>query len=367
MNIRILLIIIALALLFCAESATSQVKEVRIGVILHLTSDLSMQSAAFREGIELAAEHLSHERNSESIQIVVEDGRNSAPASYTATRKLVFSDKVSAVIVSSFLDAMADGPLLEKNGVPTLVLWDSSPEIDALGDYIFSIGPWIPSSGKVAATFAHRNRKAKTAVILKSEDPFSESAAATFTETFQQFGGRIVTVISVPPSETDYRTVIAKIKALNPDVLYSPVVSNIVPFYSQLQQQHLSLPVISCNAITPEHIQQSPSMFEGIYHTMIGDPKGPPMRKLAAGYQAKFKKPLTLPWFVATGFDAFNILAGAVKASDGTKKGIKEALYKIRNYPGAYRRISIGPLGSAPQEEGVYRIHAGKFERQPPL
>ena len=127
-----------------------------------------MQSQAFLEGIELAAELKNQAGgiNGRKIQVISEDAHNMANKSNSAARKLISADQVAATIISSNLDAMASGPIFEKAQVPALVLWDASPEIDSLGHYIFSIGPWIPSSGQAATRFANKKLKAKTAVIL---------------------------------------------------------------------------------------------------------------------------------------------------------------------------------------------------------
>ena len=52
------------------------------------------------------------------------------------------------------------------------------------------------------------------------------------------------------PQDQDLRAVFSKVRALKPDVIYSPVGDNIVPFYSQLRHQNPSVPVISSDVIS---------------------------------------------------------------------------------------------------------------------
>lgn len=356
------------ALLFAtcstATASPDAKKPLKIGIILHFSSDLAAQSQAFREGIELAFDVTTAGTEAKNISLIFEDGRNSALASNTAARKLVFEDRVDAVVASSFLDAAVNSPMFEQSRIPSIILWDSSPEIDALGRYTFSIGPWIPSSGEAAAMFAYSRLRARRAVIIKSQDPFSEIAAKIFSEKFEKAGGRVVTNVALPHSLHDFRSVIAKTKALEPDVLYSPVVVDIIPFYKQLREQGFNAPIISCNAITFEHIHQSPAAFEGIYHSMVDGLEGRALQDFEELYVKKFHKPLTFSWFVATGFDALRIILQSAAESDGSREGITSQLERIRNFPGVGRSISINTGGSSPEFEHIYQIRNGKFVRQ---
>lgn len=331
----------------------------RVGVILHLTGDLAMQSQAFREGIELAAEQ-ANRTSKDAVTLFFEDGKNSAPASYSAAKKLLATDTIDAALISSYLDAKTDAALFESARIPAVVLWDASPEIDALGEYVFSIGPWIPSSGKAAADFSRDHLKAKRAGILLSEDPFSESAAESFRERFERFGRKIVFTERLG-NHPDYRSSITKLKGQDLDVLYSPVVSNIVPFYMQLRQLGVKVPAISCNVITPEHIKNNSEIFEGIYHTMVEDPSGERFKRLTALYEQKFHAPLTLPWYVATGFDALNLVMHARNQSDGTGPGMKDALLRTKDFAGVSQTFTINPGGSSPVHEKVFVIRDGMY------
>ncbi len=367
MNIRPLFEIVLLhalvVLVLTVKTDNSFADEVKIGAILHLTGDTAMQSAAFLEGIQIAVEQANKTRTSTApvIKLVIEDGHNKANMSHGAASKLLHKDNVSAAIISSNLDAMAAGPLFEKAKVPAIVLWDSSPEIDDLGDYIFSIGPWIPSSGEAAADFASSKIKAKTALILKSQDPFSDLAEVSFRTRFEKLGGKVQQTFSINPDSKDFRSLLVKMSSLQPDVVYSPVVYNLIPLYSQIKQLNFNAPIISCNIISDEHLRQAPQAFEGIYHTMIRDPDSKTYEKLHGLYLQKFKKPITLKWFVAVGYDAANMLIHSLSINKASPSEIKKELYQISDFKGATGTITINARGSAPQLESLYQIRKGKF------
>jgi branched-chain amino acid transport system substrate-binding protein len=337
-------------------------REVSVGVVLHLTGDLAMQSAAFREGLELAVEEINNSRTGMVLNLNVEDGQNNPKTSNSAVQKLLHHDDVVAVILSSYLDAMASGPLLEARKIPSLVLWDSSPEIDDIGEYTFAIGPWTPSAGEEAARFSTEKLGAKTAAIVVNSDSWSEAVGTFFKRDFERRGGKVLEEVVLGASETDFRTVISKIKSKKPDVLYSPLVFNLVPFYSQVKQLQLSSTIVSSDIIADEHISKAPQAFEGIFQTGLLDPSSEAYGRVAAAYKAKYGREISMPWFVAVGYDAASILAESISRSRASGADIKDSLYSLQDYAGASARISFNNKGSSPQLEHMYQIKGGKLE-----
>ncbi|MEX0595935.1 MAG: ABC transporter substrate-binding protein, partial [Candidatus Paceibacterota bacterium] len=323
---------------------------IKIGATLHLTGDLAMPSAAFREGAELAVDQINQTGiNGKKIKLIVEDGHNNARISNTAARKLVSTDRVTAAIISSYFDVMTSGPIFEENSIPVIALWDSSPEIENVGQYVFGIGPWTPSSGQLSANFAITNLQAKTAVIICNHDSWSEYVANAFEVEFKKQGGQILKRDSLSQDETDFKSLITKIRHLNPDVIYSPIVFNIPPFYKRLNELAVKAQIMTSDIITQENLLQNPEAFEGIYQTNLKDPENKIFKKIQGTYQAKFKKDLTLGWFVAIGYDGVMLLAEAIKVAGLDSKKITAAMYDIKNFPGASSEISINKKGSSPQ------------------
>ena|SRR3989338_5862876 len=97
--------------------------------------------------------------------------------------------------------------------------------------------------------------------------------------------------------------------------------------------------------------------------TAIDDPTSPEYKELNQAYQATFKKEITLPWFVATGFDGLKLIALAMERGGFASQDIKDELYKIQGYRGACRLYSFTPQGSAPQLERMFRIVNGVFTK----
>ena len=338
---------------------------IRIGCILYLTGDLAMQENAFREGIELAQAEIDAAGGVQGrkLELFVEDTHNDPKLGVSVTQKFLSINRVHAALISSYQDAMASGPLYERAKIPAITLWDASPEIDAVGDYVFSIGPWIPSAGEAAAEFMVQQLKLKTVAIVNTEEQWSESVAQYFEKRFVALGGSVLRHMSVAQTATDFRAEIATLKKLKPQGLYVPLTYTIVPFHKQLRAAGWQAPVVSSDIITDEHVGQAPEVFEGVYQTGISDPENQRYQLLQKQYQARFSKPLTLPWFVATGYDAVMRVAQifAENGVEGTK--IRDGLYSLKDYPGACRSYSFNELGSAPDFETMFQIRQGRFQK----
>jgi branched-chain amino acid transport system substrate-binding protein len=152
---------------------------IKIGVLLALTGPYPLQGNAFKEGLALAEADINEHGGigGVPIKLVIEDTANEAKHALSAAKKLATQDKVVAALMSSDPEARTGGMELQRARIPVIALWDSSPELDDMGDYIFGIGPWTPNSGEVSATFAHSQLRATQAVIINSVDPWAELVA----------------------------------------------------------------------------------------------------------------------------------------------------------------------------------------------
>lgn len=340
---------------------------VRIGALIVLTGQYAMQGNAFREGIELAVEEINSRGGivGRKLEFLPEDTGNLPLNALTAARKLLQVEGLVAAITTSYPELATGAAEFARRRIPVVHLWDSSPDIEAMGEYLFGIGPWTPSAGEVSALFAVRNLRAKTAVTCRVVDPWSESVTGYFEQVFRSHGGSVLESYAFNPHEQDFRSIFAKVRARKPDVIYSPVGDNISSFYTQLRQQMSDVPVISSDVISEEHITQSPRVFEGIYQTQIMDPTGPAVEALASAYARMFKKPMRLPWFVATAYDGTNLIASCAIQVGTDPSAVKECIAKTKSFSGVSQQLSFTPGGSSPQMARVFQIRKGSFEYEP--
>lgn len=345
------------------KSALADDQSIKIGALLVLTGQYAMQGNAFREGIELAEDFINESGGiqGKKLKVIIEDTVNDPKKALSAAKKLASIDKVSAALMSSYPEYKTGGGEFQHQKIPAIALWDSSPELEQMGDYIFAIGPWAPSSGESAAEFAKNQLKATSAVIIASIDPWAELVAGYFENSFTRRGGKILQKIFLNPDTTDFRVIFTKIKSLKAEVIYAPITENISVFHAQKRALGISAPIISSDVIAEEHISKGPADFESVYQTGIKDPDNSRSNELYKKYQKKFSHPPTLPWFVSVAYDGVMILAQAIKEVGPSGEKINSYLYTLKDYPGTTQNFTFNSKRSAPQLAGMNQIKGGKF------
>lgn len=333
----------------------------KLGAILMLTGDQAVYGQSMREGMELAVDEIS--RGGKRIEIFYEDSKLDPKTALISAKRLIEIKKVHAILDASFIEVMANGAYLQRSKVPGLVLWDAAPEIELLGDYIFSIGIWAPSSAELAATFAYQHLNARKAAIINSQAEWPESAKKYFKAKFEALGGSIVASESVNPKESDFRSLITRVMNLQPDVLYSPMTENINPFYGQLSQLKFSVPIVTSDIIADEHIKIDPKVFQGIWQTMPPDPYSERSEDLMNAYEKKYEKLASLPLMVALGYDGVRLVFEAA-AKIINRSTIRDRLASTREFSGSSAVISMNKQRSSPLYEEMFKINRGKFEKQ---
>ncbi len=354
-----ILVLLCLLVLGRLERACAEETPVRIGVLLALTGPYPMQCNAFREGLELAQDEINRTGgiNGRKLELVVEDTINEAKNALTAAKKLIEQNHVQAAIMSSYPEYRTGGMEFERHKIPVIAIWDSSPELDQMGEYIFGIGPWTPSSGEVAGQFAAKVLKAKKGVIITSIDPWADLVSDYFKDSFEKAGGVLLERYELNPDTNDFRSILGKAKMQSPDVIFAPIVDNIPVFHKQKIALGINVPVISSDVITQEHVDQVPAAFKNVFQTRNKEPDLKRNATLFEKYKQKFGRDVKMPWFITTAYDAVMILSKAIKESRSLSgEDISRQLYAIKDYPGATQDFSVSRAGSAPQMAVMYSV-----------
>lgn len=341
-----------------AAQAQPSSPSAKLGAILCLTGDLAMDCGAFREGIELAVEEINSHGGVAGRKIVVDiqDSGRVPKVSQTLAKKFGTDPDILGVITSTFFEAKNSSPALEKYGVPSMVLWDSTPELEAMGNYTFAIGPWAPSTYEVSARFARESLKASKAGVIATIEEWAQSVASGFERSFKAAGGNIVDRVDVNAGDADFRSIVSRIARRSPDVLYVPVNPHLEALVRQIREQGLTCPIITSDNITTALLRTNPKVFAGVYQSMVADPTGVETHELAKKYQARFGHPADLILFVGWGYDAVRLYANAMASGGFSRTSIRDALAHTRDFRGASGTITINPEGSSRMMASMFRI-----------
>jgi branched-chain amino acid transport system substrate-binding protein len=338
-------------LLLLTACASQKTDELRIGAVLSLTNnDYTNVEQEFKRGIELAVED-----SSVPIALYIEDDNLNYKTSVTATQKLVNVDKVDAIIFAETAQVHTAGPVAKETGVPAIIVWESSPTIEAMGKGFFGIGMWQPNAGQVPASFAYEHLQGKSAIIIYDQNIWAENVAMWFKEEFERKGGKVVLIEAVPDDMTDFRGTIAKVRNTQADILFAPLGFHPDAFFKQLKESGgFNGYIVSSDQVGQEFIDAANGGMENLYFSNADDTTTPALESLRAKYVKKYgEEPNNLNW-VALGYDGILLITKAQETKG--EQSLVDAIYDAGSFPGVLGNITLNEQGSFRRPEVMYVV-----------
>jgi branched-chain amino acid transport system substrate-binding protein len=327
------------------KSLLTKKEPIRIGHLAPMSGDFSYYGEWEKEGIDLAAGEINKKGgiNGQKILVALEDDQADADKSVLALSKLIFTDKVQAVIGSMSSDALlADTPIAEKNKVVLIAPLAGTTKITA-GDYTFRIYPSNAQQGE-KLTEAVALAGYKNAAIIYVNNEFGLDLAKSVKGAASRNGIDISIMEGYRLETIDFKEQLARIEEKNPEVIFLlsyPKDMGII--LNQAQEAGVSAKFFAPDTfIDSEVIADSKKITEGIVYIM-------PEERFADDFIKKFKKKYNKNpnVFNALSYDSFNLLALAIERGGNNGAAIKDELLKIKDYQGATGSITFDANGNA--------------------
>ncbi|MFF2459560.1 ABC transporter substrate-binding protein [Peribacillus simplex] len=323
-----------------SEKTSGDGDTIKIGVNLELSGGVASYGQSIAEGLELATAEINKEGiDGKKIKLIKVDNKSEASEATSGAIKLTSQDKVAAIVgAATSTNSIAQVQIAQDNKVPVISPSGTSPEItfskDKLNDYIFRTSFIDPFQGTVAANFATKEIKAKSAAIyIDSASDYSKGLAAAFKEQFEKNGGKIVAEEAYIAKDTDFRSTLTRLKSAKPDFIFLPgYYEEAGLIVKQARETGLDVPFMGGDG------WDSPKLVEiagakALNNTFITNhySSGDPDKKIqnfVSAFKAKYKDK-SPDAFNALGYDTGYFLADAIKrAGSADSEKIKEALEK---------------------------------------
>lgn len=327
------------------KSLLAKKEPIRIGHLAPLSGDFSYYGEWEKEGIDLAAGEINKKGgiNGQKVLIAREDDQADADKSVLALSKLIFTDKVQAVIGATSSEVLlADTPIAEKNKVVLLSPIAGTTKITA-GDYTFRIYPSNTQQGeKMAAAVAVAGYK--NAAIIYINNEYGLDLAKSVRSGASRSGINISIMEGYRPETVDFKEQLERIKEKNPEVIFLlsyPKDMGII--LKQAQEEGSSAKFFAPDTfVDPGVIADPKKITEGIVYIM-------PEEEFADDFIKKFKKKYgkNPNVFNAMSYDALNLLALTIERGGNNGTAIKDELLKIKDYQGATGSITFDANGNA--------------------
>lgn len=209
-----------------STAGSSDSGDIKIGVVGPMTGSVSTYGQSAQKGLKLLQKQVNASGgvNGKKVNFVFTDDENKPASAVTAGQKLIFDDKVCAIIgpmTSTCANSLA--PVCQSNQMPMITPYATNPKVTQAGDFIFRTCFIDPFQGTVLAKFSKSSLKAKTAAVLYDNgNDYSKGLAEFFISGFKSQGGTVVDTETYNTGDKDFNTQLTKIAQKNPDVLILP-------------------------------------------------------------------------------------------------------------------------------------------------
>jgi branched-chain amino acid transport system substrate-binding protein len=365
--IIVVLIIVAIVLGITQPWKPGEPEVIKIGAILPLTGDAAEYGKNGQMGIDLAVEEINDEGgiNGKLVEIIYEDSKADPKEGVVAFNKLNDIDQVP-IIIGPFASSvtLAVAPVAEEKRVVLLSPVSSAPAITDAGDYIFRNSTTDEYEGPVMANYAMKELGYTKFATFTINNDYGQGLAKVFADTVTANGGKILIQETFEPSSTDFKTQLLKIKEEEPQALYIIGQKEVPNILIDMQELDFTSPQIISSVMfeDPDNIEKAPDIAEGVIYSFPSfDPlEGDDVAKdFGAGFEKKYRK--TPEIFAALSYDAAKITALAIKKGGYDSDGIKEALYKISDFPGVCGNTTFDENGDVDKPIGVKTVKDAKF------
>jgi branched-chain amino acid transport system substrate-binding protein len=328
--------------LFAIPPAFAQEKQpIIIGAVQPLTGPVSIDGLSVVDGIKIGMERINAGGGvlGRPIEVIVEDGKGDPVESVNAVEKLIRRDKVPAIIgcwaSSATLAAM---PIVKRNQVPLLVETSTAPMItDQKNEWVFRFTSHNDIDGALMEKYLVPKLGFKKAAYMAVNNDWGRSMAAAISKIMEKTGGKVLFVEYFSPAETNYTSILTRIKSFEVDTLFiTTSIQSVAIILKQFHELGMRINCFVTSAIPAEKVIDiaGKEATEGVYFFNRYVAYAPPKQKeeenksLIEAYQ-KIHPGKVPDMYVAFGYDAVYVMADAIKrAGKPESVKIREALEK---------------------------------------
>ena len=349
--------VLALGVTFLA--CDKKAETIKIGQAVALTGDNSVWGQPEKNALEMEIAKINAKGGvlGKQLQLIAYDTRGDATEGVNVAKRLV-GDGVCAIIGPGQSGvAIAMSSVTEPARVAFLATTATNPKVtvddktNQVRKSAFRMCFIDPFQGTVAAQFAAKDLKLKTAaVIYDVGSDYSAFLGKYFIAEFEKQGGKLVGNEAFRSGELDFRAILGKIKGAKPEILFIPTQQKEASLIMK-QAADLGMKPVFMGGdgwASPDLVPLSGGAAEGSFFVNIASLEDPDIQGFVKEYKAKYNADPVMPNPVMA-IDALDAIIDAIQKTNGTDPAkILAQLELTKDLPALTGKLTIDPATHNP-------------------
>ncbi|WP_322103834.1 branched-chain amino acid ABC transporter substrate-binding protein [Paraburkholderia sp. J41] len=272
-----------------------QAEDVKIGFAGPMTGAQAHYGKDFQNGITLAVEEMNATKpviGGKPVHFVLDSADDQAdPRTGTTVAQKLVDDGIKGMLGHFNSGTTIPASRIYANaGIPEIAM-ATAPEYTQQGfKTTFRMMTSDTQQGSVAGAFAVKNLGMKKIVVIDDRTAYGQGLADEFTKAAKAAGGNIIDREYTNDKAVDFKSVLTKAKAMNPDLVYfGGADSQAAPMVKQMKSLGIKAPLMGGEMVhTPTFLQIAGDAANGTVASLAGLP----LDQMPGGkdYVEKYKK-----------------------------------------------------------------------------
>lgn len=347
------------------KQAGQEPDTVKIGVVSPLTGDLAKIGQDIANSARMAVEEINKAGgiNGKQVELLAMDDKADPKEGMLVANKLVSSGVLGVIgHLNSGVSIPTSTEVYSPNGVLMITPASTNPDLTEKGHrgLVFRTIGRDDQQGKVAAEFALK-KTFPNIVVLHDKTQYGQGLADQFQANLGKAGIKPLMYEGIVRGDKDFRSILTKIKGLNPDLLFfGGVYPEAGLLAKQSKEVGLKSPMLTGDGVyDPQFIRIAG--LQGAAGTYITFPRAPK----EGGFVSEYKKRYgDLGPYSGYSYDATRILLEAIKKAGSLDKAkIAATVAQTKNFEGVTGTITFDAKGDLDKTSFiVWQVNAkGQF------
>jgi branched-chain amino acid transport system substrate-binding protein len=336
---------------------------INVAVIYALTGRAAISNRPSVLGTRLAAEEINDKGGvlGQKINLMILDNMSSPIGSSMAAQQAVEAG-VTAIIGAAWSShSLAIAEVAQKNHIPMISNFSTSPKLTRIGDYIFRVCFNDDFQGRVMAEFARKDLGAATAVtFVDLTSDYSLALSAIFRQYFERLGGKIISEIEYKANQESFLEQVEEARQFPADVVFFSGHDESAVIANQLQMIGVkTIPLGGDGWATKSFFEYGGNQLKQAYFCSHWSAVSDDAQ--AQFFVAKYGDHADFDVGTALAYDAVTILAAAIqKAGSSDPVQVRQALQELDAFQGVTGTIKFDEQGDPVKRAVIMEIRDGQ-------